>query len=239
MFNGSALNDTCVVGFDQFGFAIGSSSSAWNFWLLESMTNNTEGQFAKRALDEHNLEKRQSRPDAANPEILSLVSFFESTFNLSLNDSLYAVYPNPFQGYNNSLVDEDTLEIVDGSESGQTIPFWPVLQPERNVDFIVAFDASGETPFGWQNGTNMIDTYNAATAARLPFPKMPTAETFIEFQYNQLPTFFGCDEDTPLVHPQRPIDVDIIYLQCAMECIYQFLIHSRCILPGTIGYHLR
>jgi lysophospholipase len=204
MFNGSAVNETCVTGFDQAGFAIGSSSSAWNLWLLESLTNNTIGQFAKRDLEEadtHALLKRQSRPDAANPEILSLITFFESTFNLSLNDSLYAVYPNPFQGFNNSMINEETLEIVDGSESGQTIPLWPVIQPERNVDFIIAFDASGETPFGWQNGTNMIDTYNAATAAGLPFPKMPTAATFIEMQYNELPTFFGCDEDTPLVNP--------------------------------------
>jgi lysophospholipase len=197
MFNGSAINDTCVVGFDQAGFALGTSSSAWNFWLIESLTNNTEGQFAKR-----DLEKRQSRPDGDNPETLSLIPFFESTFNLSLNDSLYGVYPNPFQGYNNSLVDVETLELVDGSESGQTIPFWPLLQPSREVDFIIAFDGSGETPYGWQNGTNMIDTYNAATSAGLKFPKVPNAQTFIDFQYNELPTFFGCNEDdVPLVLP--------------------------------------
>jgi hypothetical protein len=61
MFNGSAINDTCVVRFDQVGFAMGSSSSAWNFWLLESLANNTVGQFAKR--DSHALEKRQARAD--------------------------------------------------------------------------------------------------------------------------------------------------------------------------------
>jgi lysophospholipase len=198
MFNGSAVNDTCVVGFDQIGFAMGTSSTAWNLWLLESLTNNTVGQFAKR----DTLDKRQSRPDAANPQILDLIDFFESAFNLSLNDSLYGVYPNPFQGFNNSLVNETNLELVDGSESGQTIPFWPLLQPAREVDFIIAFDGSSETPFGWQNGTNIIDTYNSATAAGLKFPKVPNAQTFIDFQYNQLPTFFGCEEDdVPLVCP--------------------------------------
>jgi lysophospholipase len=204
MFNGSTINDICVVGFDQLRFVTGLSSLAWNFWLLESLTNNTVGEFAKR---DSSLRKRQSRPDGDNPEVLNLINLFESSFNLTLNDSLYAVYPNPFQGYNNSLVNEATLELVDGSESGQTIPFWPALQPAWAVDFIIAFDGSGETPLGWQNGTNMIDMYNAATAAGLKFPKVPTAETFIDFQYNELPTFCGCyEDDVPLVHGNLPED---------------------------------
>ena len=202
MFNGSAINNTCVVGFDQAGFAIGTSGSAWNEWLLEYLSNNTLGQFAKRDL--HDLEKRQSRPEGANPEIISLIDAFEQAFNLSQNDVLYGVYPNPFQGYNNSMVNETTLSLVDGSESGQTIPLWPIIQPAREVDFIIAWDASGETPFGWQNGTNIIDTYNSATAAGLKFPKVPNAQTFIDFQYNQLPVFFGCyEEDVPLVYPRH------------------------------------
>jgi lysophospholipase len=195
MLNGSAVNNTCVVGFDQAGFAMGSSSSAWNFWLLESLTNNTQGQFAKRSLN-----KRQSPPDGANPTTLSLINFFEGAFNLSLNDSLYAVYPNPFRGMNNSLSTDENLEMVDGSESGQTIPLWPLIQPGRAVDFIIVFDGSTETPLGWQNGTNLIDTYNAAKAAGLKFPQIPNAATFIDFKYNELPTFFGCyEDDVPIV----------------------------------------
>ena len=200
MFNGSAINDTCVVGFDQVGFAMGTSSSADNFWTLEAISNGTEGSFAKRS----SLRKRQSSDQSATNSILGLNSIFGSTFNLSLNDTLYAVYPNPFRGYNNSELDEPNLVMVDGSESGQTIPLWPLLQPARGVDFIIAFDGSGETPYLWQNGTNMIDTYNAATAAGLKFPKMPTAASFIDFRFNELPTFFGCDEeDVPLVSPRH------------------------------------
>jgi len=193
MFNGSAINDTCVVGFDQVGFAMGTSGSADNFWTLEVISNGTEGGFAKRS----SLQKRQAQGTEA---ILDLNSIFGSAFNLSLNDTLYGVYPNPFRGYNNSMLLEPNLILVDGSESGQTIPLWPALQPARGVNFIIAYDGSGETPALWQNGTNMIDTYNAATAAGLKFPKMPTAESFIDFRFNELPTFFGCyEEDVPLV----------------------------------------
>jgi lysophospholipase len=205
MFNGSAINETCVEGFDSLAFAVGSSSNAWNGWLLESESNNTLGLFAKRSLSEESrsLVKRQGPSYGANAQNLELIQIFESTFNLSLNDSLYAVYPNPFQGYGNtSTANQSTLEIVDGSESGQTVPIWPLIQPARDVDLIIAFDASGETPYGWQNGTNIIDTANQAAAAGLPFPKIPTAETFIANQYNILPTFFGCyEDDVPLVRP--------------------------------------
>lgn len=209
MFNGSAINETCVEGFDSLSFAVGSSSNAWNGWLLESESNNTLGLFAKRSLSDesHSLVKRQGPSYGANAQNLELIQVFESTFNLSLNDSLYAVYPNPFQGYGNtSTANQSTLEIVDGSESGQTVPIWPLIQPDRDVDLIIAFDASGETPYGWQNGTNIIDTANQAAAAGLPFPKIPTAETFIANQYNILPTFFGCyEDDVPLVRlPSSP-----------------------------------
>jgi lysophospholipase len=227
MFNGSAINDTCVIGFDQAGFAIGSSGSAWNLWLLEYLSNNTLGQFAKR---DQCLEKRQSRPDAANPQIISLIDGFEQAFNLTENEVLYGVYPNPFQGYNNSMINETTLSIVDGSESGQTIPLWPIIQPAREVDFIIAWDASGETPYGWQNGTNIIDTYNAATAAGLKFPKVPNAQTFIDFQYNQLPVFFGCyEEDVPLVPSllHREFTLGIVHVQRSLDNIYQLLLRAK------------
>ena len=146
--------------------------------------------------------------------ILGPNSIFGSTFNLSLNDTSYAVCPNPFRGYNNSGLDEPNLIMVDGSESGQTIPLWPLLQPARGVGFIIAFDGSGETPYLWQNGTNMIDMYNAVTAAGLKFPKMPTAASFIDFRFNELPTFFGCyEEDVPLVSPHPTCsDIRVLYL---------------------------
>lgn len=45
---------------------------------------------------------------------------------------------------------------VDGSETGQTVPLWPVIQPQRKADFIIAFDASGDGTYGWVNGTNLL-----------------------------------------------------------------------------------
>ena len=199
MFNGSAANESvCVKGFDSITFAMGTSATAWNLWLVSALSNGTNTQFAKRSLPEepqhHALEKRQAT---------SLIPVWEQAFNETLNQSLYGVYPNPFQGYTPSATaDQETLYLVDGSESGQTIPLWPLLQPARGLDLIIAWTASGETyPNNWQNGTDLIDTANAAATNSLKFPKVPSrAATFVDQGLNLLPTFFGCyEDDVPLV----------------------------------------
>ena len=49
---------------------------------------------------------------------------------------------------------------VDGSETGETIPLRPLIQPARKVDFIVAFDASTDGAYEWVNGTNLQGKQN-------------------------------------------------------------------------------
>jgi len=199
MFNGSAANNSvCVKGFDTITMAMGTSASAWNLWVVSAISNGTNQQFAKRSLleepEHHTLEKRQAT---------SLIPIWEQAFNETLNQSLYGIYPNPFQGYASSATaDEPNLFLVDGSESGQIIPLWPLLQPARGLDLIIAWSGGGETyPNNWQNGTDLIDTANAAAANGLKFPKVPSSGvTFVDQGLNLLPTFFGCyEDDVPLV----------------------------------------
>jgi lysophospholipase len=205
MSDGRPINSSsCVVGFDNTGFQIGTSSAAASFWYLQNMTNGEFPQFAKRNVEAttlYNTKLNKRAPVFPASTLDELLDIFPEYFNTSIIDALYAYYPNPFQDLNPSLKNVSTLKMVDGSLSGQTIPLWSLLWPERKVDLIVAFDASAETPNSWQNGTNLIDTANAAHAAGIPFPEIADANTILERKYNENPTFFGCSGSpgTPMV----------------------------------------
>ncbi|OJJ42302.1 hypothetical protein ASPZODRAFT_125778 [Penicilliopsis zonata CBS 506.65] len=196
--NGQPVNDSvCVRGFDRDSLIIGSSADAFNFWYLEAVSNDTLGQFAKRAVTLSDLD--------------GIIEGFEEVFGLNLTQSAYAVYPNPFANLSLSSGVAHTapeLTLVDGSETGQTIPFWGQIQPARNVDFIFAWDDSQDaSPYSWNNGTNLYNTYRAANATGLPFPVIPPVNTLMNMNYTTHPAFFGCnasrtttgDERAPIV----------------------------------------
>lgn len=172
MYNGTYVNITnCVNGFDKMSFAQGSTADAFNFYLLDIFSNGTLPLFAKRDETPAPIDKRESSSSGANP-ILELVHEINKEFNLTTNESLWATYPNPFLGYNEDMAEVDELLLVsclayfqrqrtygvqvDGSETGQTIPFWPLIHPERKVDLIIAFDATGDGDNNWVNGTNIL-----------------------------------------------------------------------------------
>jgi lysophospholipase len=111
---------------------------------------------------------------------------------------VYAQVPNPFFGIPTASTytqNASSLNFVDGSESGQTIPLWGQIQPVRNLSFIIAWDDTNDAaPFGWNNGTNLYNTYLQAEAAGIPFPIIPPASTFVGRKYTTHPVFFGCDK---------------------------------------------
>lgn len=41
------------------------------------------------------------------------------------------------------------------------------------------------------NGTSLVNSYNAATAAGLPFPKIPQVNTMINLNHTSRPVFYG------------------------------------------------
>jgi lysophospholipase len=190
-----------------------------NVWILSNLTDGLLGQFAKRSLSglegaagDYGFEKRQwpadeatveeERVDAANQALLPLVYVIEDLFNTTLNESIYATWPNPFLNASVEMTNQENLLFVDGSEIFQEIPIWPIVQPIRRPDFIIANDAGGtELSNGWMNGSSLIDTAAYCAANGVPFPKVPDQQTFLNLNLTLYPTFFGCNDsvDVPLV----------------------------------------
>ncbi|KAA1085371.1 Lysophospholipase 1 [Puccinia graminis f. sp. tritici] len=113
-----------------------------------------------------------------------------------------SLIPNPFYGLGTSeYLDRNskTLQLMDGSFGGENIPFAPLLVPAREVDAIVAFDASDDVN-GWPDGTSLKATSRRSKLLSndvYPFPRIPESLSQIKITR---PTFFGCDEpEVPLV----------------------------------------
>jgi lysophospholipase len=120
-----------------------------------------------------------------------------------------AIYPNPFRGVNasaNTAADFLNITLVDGGEDLQNIPLWPILQKERNVDFIFAVDSSADIQ-NWPNGTAIVATYGKFmlnATSDVVFPSVPDQQTYsshwsgayrrmVNLGLNSRPTFFGCN----------------------------------------------
>lgn len=59
----------------------------------------------------------------------SLDGGFQEAFGYNLSQIVNPSIPNPFGGAEN-------LTFVDNYETGQAVPFWPLIQPERKVDLM-------------------------------------------------------------------------------------------------------
>lgn len=44
---------------------------------------------------------------------------------------------------------------VDGSLTGENNPIRPLIVPQRDVDFIIVYEASSEGLYNWVNGTSL------------------------------------------------------------------------------------
>lgn len=180
-------NETCVRGFDNVGYIMGTSSSLFNQFLLQ--VNET------------------SIPDFLKKRFNSiLVSIGED------NNDIASYDPNPFYNYANDTspsASQTSLDMVDGGEDLQNIPLHPLIQPHRDVDVIFAVDSSADTLWSWPNGTAMVATYERSLnttgiANGTSFPAVPDVNTFVNLGLNTKPTFFGCDSSntssiTPLI----------------------------------------
>lgn len=175
--NGVPVNNECIGGFDNSGFVIGTSSSLFNEIVIQ-------------------LQSLSSIGGLFQSLILSALNGFSS---LDVDVSNYG--PNPFYGFSaaesNSIVTSETLYLVDGGEDGQNVPLTPLLQPERKVDVIFAYDNSADTSTNWPDGTSLIDTFQRQFSYQgngTYFPYVPTSQnTFVNLNLTSQPTFFGCD----------------------------------------------
>lgn len=166
----------CVVGYDNCGFVLGTSSTLFNQFLLQSGSVQTQ------------------LPSIVKDVIIDILT------DISQADDDIANYsPNPFYMWNNATnptAQSKQLTLVDGGEDNQVIPFYPLIQPVRNVDVIFAVDSSDDTPYSWPNGTALVSTFErsqGAIANGTGFAYIPDQNTMINLGLNNRPTFFGCN----------------------------------------------
>jgi lysophospholipase len=191
-------NEKCTIGYDNGGFIMGTSSTLFNELLLQANVT--------------------SLPSFLDNELNSLVG------DLGLNNEDIADYnPNPFYHYNshtNPSADNPTLNLVDGGEDNQNIPFHPLIQPVRGVDVIFAVDSSADTNYNWPNGSSLVQTYERSTskmANGTAFPSIPDTNTFINLGLNKRPTFFGCNASN--ITSTHPVPL-IVYIPNAPYVTY-------------------
>ena len=169
-------NESCVRGFDNGGFVMGTSSTLFNQFFLN--VNST-----------------------ALPDWLKSI-FSDILASIGEDSDDIAVYePNPFYGWrkdSSPLASQQQLNVVDGGEDLQNIPLHPLIQTERHVDVIFAVDSSADTDNSWPNGTALVATYerslnSSGIANGTAFPVIPDQNTFVNKGLNAGPTFFGCN----------------------------------------------
>lgn len=177
LLDGRPTKNKCFKGYDNVGFLAGVSSSLFNSLL--SSVEQTKNRFLS--------------------EIIRSL-----THGMSSNLDVAIIEPNPFLSNSSETSDLRSfdLSLVDGGEDGQNIPFQPLIQPERDVDIIFAFDNSADTndssPIGpnWPAGYAMAASYERQFSPNgngIAFPYVPDPETFVALGLNQQPTFFGCN----------------------------------------------
>jgi lysophospholipase len=155
----------CVKGFDNAGYITGSCASAFNFWYIEGASNGSLAQFSKRSMlssgpeEPPSLVKRNSATKKLVQITTILANTFKKYFGVPMENAFTTPWPNPFyqlKRISSKWYNGKFLELVDATEVGQAIPFWPLIQPERHVSLVFAWDDDGaETPLGWGNGTNL------------------------------------------------------------------------------------
>ena len=117
MAKGKPQTKTCVQGFDKMTFIQGSTATAFNFWFIDGWFGIPL--FAKRAPEMIGLSKKQQGGDSIrvpsgqenNPQV-ELVNETASYFGNTFNQSLWATYPNPFQGHNKAMTGVSELLLV-------------------------------------------------------------------------------------------------------------------------------
>ncbi|RDA89815.1 hypothetical protein CP533_0867 [Ophiocordyceps camponoti-saundersi (nom. inval.)] len=194
-------NERCVVGFDNTGFVMGTSSFLFN--QIVDRLKDPKGTGLPAVL------VKSFAFQLLKPTIIRVLDAVSS--KISLEGAFWA--PNPFKGWNryfNPTARSDNLVIVDGGEDDQNVPLQPHLLIDRKVDVVFAVDSSANTHLNWPDGGSLIATYRRSielASRKMSFPPVPGKNSFINLGLNSRPTFFGCD-----AHKLRAPTPLIVYL---------------------------
>ncbi|KAH7119963.1 acyl transferase/acyl hydrolase/lysophospholipase [Dendryphion nanum] len=165
---------SCVTAADNLGHILGTSSSLFNAIITFNLC-----------------------PPGTDELVCKIFKELQTLLGEAGGSSLYANYQNPFLAYKNSpLVNKNPLlNLVDGGESNQNNPIWPLIQPARKIDVIIVNDNSADTggmfKGGYPNGSQIYNTYLRARSVSPALTKMPVIPSSVR---SALPTIFGCDE---------------------------------------------
>lgn len=162
----------CIKNYDNIGYVAGTSSALFNNYCTTIPAKNNT----------------QSLVQTLQAIVLNAHS--------PVTRDTYAPYPNPFYQYPSATLTNAQKEIslVDGGEGNSAMPFWPLIQPERNVDVIIAADNGADTSDDFPSGTAIVGAFQQAQAqglTRMPF--VPDLDTFLAAGLNKHAVFFGCD----------------------------------------------
>lgn len=170
-------NGTCVGGYDNSGFIIGTSSSLFNQFLNTLVCKEC---------------KLVGKPfDYVLKPILKRFLLRIS----SDKDDVAVVNPNPFYhssyGKDNNITTDESLVLFDGGLGGETIPLSNLMTTERKLDAVFAFDNAN-----WPNGSSLVDAYLRQFVDKgesTVCPYVPDVTSFTQQNLTAKPTFFGCD----------------------------------------------
>ncbi|TQW00018.1 hypothetical protein V2A60_005432 [Cordyceps javanica] len=180
---------SCVAGFDNAGFVMGTTSSVYTQSISYLKDNNRKY-------------VPSDVPDFAIKTAAKLISALSDSTAYDIAEWS----PNPFRGFNvatNRNANNSRLNLVDGSEDAQNVPFHPHLVPDRGVDVVFAYDASSDTEYGWPDGSALSATYERSQQSAfrdVPFAPVPDKNTIRNLGLNTRPTFFGCNATNFTAH---------------------------------------
>lgn len=175
---GTELSDgkptgNCTKRYDNAGFLMGTSSSIFNMDMKTLGFGGFESVL---------LQDLFSALDIVN----------EGSFNVAVFN------PNPFYqqfGLETNQTISKALYVCDGGFDKQTIPILPFLQPDREIDVVVAIDPSTDTEDSWPDGESLRATQHKSDweFGADVFPKIPSNDTFLSKNLTTKPVFFGCN----------------------------------------------
>lgn len=170
--DGVPLNGTCIEGFDNAGFVIGTSSSLFNQFINTLACEDCT---------------------TLNFILKPIVKRYLTRLSRKYED--VAIYkPNPFYKSKYGAGDvgkNSSLYLFDGGLGGQVIPLATMMTKERAMDTVFAFDNDG-----WANGSSLVATYTrqfSEQGASQLCPYVPNEQNFLYQNLTAKPTFFGCD----------------------------------------------
>lgn len=221
--------NNCITNFDVGAFIMGTSSSLFSGILPRVGKTRAEGNRESERIRVYLKNKVEGlladtlgEAEGGNEDIADVSIIFHRTLPLPKFIDVWSIflpskyllprqYPNPFQGFpgSNSTLpnltqNQSSLSLADGGLDNQNIPFWPLLQPARKIDFILAVDSSADTHQHWPNGSSLVNTqkraqnllsqYQPGDVGVVPFPHVPEDfQTWVTQELNYRPVFFGCN----------------------------------------------